>query len=174
MTDPVESSDEENGARDASSKVSCSDSAHTRFSLRCDDPASFNHDENPANIAAATRSLTLEQNAFQLEPSSTRLRMQLQASRSPRWADMEDDDDGCVENAKGFRAKQSEVEPMMSAGSVGHPLMCKRACKYLKKPKGCKDGAHCDRCHLCDWKAPSRATHPKGAGRYSHRKAPNR
>ncbi|CAD7953246.1 unnamed protein product [Amoebophrya sp. A120] len=38
-----------------------------------------------------------------------------------------------------------------SVGSVGHPLTCGEACKYARKPKGCKDGAHCKRCHHCVW-----------------------
>lgn len=39
-----------------------------------------------------------------------------------------------------------------SCGSVGHPNKCNEACKYAKKPRGCKDGAACDHCHICDWK----------------------
>lgn len=42
-----------------------------------------------------------------------------------------------------------------SAGSVGHPYACAEACKYVKKPRGCKDGTACDRCHLCEWKKNS-------------------
>lgn len=36
-----------------------------------------------------------------------------------------------------------------SKGSIGHPHCCAQACKYHKKPRGCKDGANCDRCHIC-------------------------
>jgi len=38
-----------------------------------------------------------------------------------------------------------------SRGSIGHPYQCNEACKYNSKVRGCKDGADCDRCHLCDW-----------------------
>eukprot|EP00931_Biecheleriopsis_adriatica_P058768 TRINITY_DN35064_c2_g1_i1.p1 TRINITY_DN35064_c2_g1~~TRINITY_DN35064_c2_g1_i1.p1 ORF type:complete len:331 (-),score=44.87 TRINITY_DN35064_c2_g1_i1:37-1029(-) len=38
-----------------------------------------------------------------------------------------------------------------SVGSHGHPLNCNEPCKYSGKPKGCKDGKHCSRCHLCRW-----------------------
>jgi hypothetical protein len=41
----------------------------------------------------------------------------------------------------------------ISAGSAGHPYNCSEPCKYLKKRRGCKDGASCDRCHLCSWKS---------------------
>lgn len=39
-----------------------------------------------------------------------------------------------------------------SKGSLGHPFTCGEACKYASKPRGCKDGSACDRCHICDWK----------------------
>lgn len=41
---------------------------------------------------------------------------------------------------------------LLSKGSIGHPYTCGEACKYASKPRGCKDGLACDRCHLCDWK----------------------
>jgi len=40
----------------------------------------------------------------------------------------------------------------VSAGTVGHPFTCAAPCKYATKSGGCKDGAACDRCHLCKWK----------------------
>jgi len=43
-------------------------------------------------------------------------------------------------------------KPLVSMGSVGHPSSCNEACKFAKKKRGCKDGASCDHCHLCDWK----------------------
>lgn len=43
------------------------------------------------------------------------------------------------------------VRPITSRGSVGHPVFCADACKYAWKPRGCKDGASCARCHVCDW-----------------------
>jgi len=46
-----------------------------------------------------------------------------------------------------------ETEPeKMSVGSMGHPVSCSRGCKYVWKPKGCKDGANCKRCHYCPWR----------------------
>jgi len=44
------------------------------------------------------------------------------------------------------------AEDAPSTGSIGHPHRCELACKYIKKPKGCKDGANCSRCHLCDFR----------------------
>jgi len=43
-------------------------------------------------------------------------------------------------------------EDLPSIGSRGHPHKCADACKYACKPRGCKDGLLCDRCHLCDWR----------------------
>lgn len=44
------------------------------------------------------------------------------------------------------------VADLPSAGSLGHPHSCNKACKYQSKVKrGCKDGAACTRCHLCKW-----------------------
>lgn len=40
---------------------------------------------------------------------------------------------------------------VFSVGSFGHPLTCAEACKYARKPKGCKDGRFCTRCHICHW-----------------------
>jgi hypothetical protein len=41
--------------------------------------------------------------------------------------------------------------PLVSVGSVGHPHCCGEPCKYASKPRGCKDGAQCKRCHICKW-----------------------
>jgi len=38
-----------------------------------------------------------------------------------------------------------------SVGSLGHPYCCADACKFHTKRRGCKDGASCERCHLCYW-----------------------
>jgi len=48
--------------------------------------------------------------------------------------------------------EQQEVEPPPSLGSIGHPHQCADACKYYWKARGCKDGADCNRCHLCTWR----------------------
>jgi hypothetical protein len=39
-----------------------------------------------------------------------------------------------------------------SVGSLGHPFSCSEPCKYFSKKRGCKDGANCDHCHVCEWK----------------------
>jgi hypothetical protein len=39
-----------------------------------------------------------------------------------------------------------------SIGSAGHPHHCKLACKFVHTARGCKDGANCERCHLCPWR----------------------
>eukprot|EP00930_Biecheleria_cincta_P030226 TRINITY_DN20941_c0_g1_i1.p1 TRINITY_DN20941_c0_g1~~TRINITY_DN20941_c0_g1_i1.p1 ORF type:complete len:190 (-),score=25.71 TRINITY_DN20941_c0_g1_i1:214-783(-) len=39
-----------------------------------------------------------------------------------------------------------------SIGSNGHPYNCQDACKYASRPRGCKDGEACSRCHVCKWK----------------------
>mmetsp|Transcript_17208 Transcript_17208/g.60075 ORF Transcript_17208/g.60075 Transcript_17208/m.60075 type:complete len:303 (-) Transcript_17208:121-1029(-) len=46
---------------------------------------------------------------------------------------------------------QAAAGRVTSMGSVGHPFNCAEACKYSSKPKGCKDGSTCVRCHHCDW-----------------------
>jgi len=38
---------------------------------------------------------------------------------------------------------------VVSLGSWGHPVCCNKPCKFFSKPRGCKDGALCDHCHLC-------------------------
>merc|ERR1712216_407862 len=49
---------------------------------------------------------------------------------------------------------QAASEDVVSAGSLNHPHACAGPCKYYRKAKGCKDGAACDRCHLCVWTRP--------------------
>lgn len=39
-----------------------------------------------------------------------------------------------------------------SKGTIGHPHSCGEGCKYFPKPRGCKDGANCDHCHICSFK----------------------
>jgi hypothetical protein len=45
----------------------------------------------------------------------------------------------------------TDVCSMVSVGSVGHPKCCGEPCKYARKPRGCKDGVNCTRCHICKW-----------------------
>jgi len=54
-----------------------------------------------------------------------------------------------------------------SVGSVGHPVQCADACKYVKRKTGCLMGSACPQCHLCFWlrkpsavPAPSEPTKP--------------
>jgi hypothetical protein len=65
-----------------------------------------------------------------------------------------------------------EIAPFMptiaSVGSNGHPFCCAEPCKYFSKQRGCKDGAACDRCHLCSWKSqknPKHGSRAKGSTR---------
>ncbi|CAL1141771.1 unnamed protein product, partial [Cladocopium goreaui] len=51
---------------------------------------------------------------------------------------------------------------IISKGSVGHPLNCAAACKYVKRKGGCRDGADCPNCHECFW---SKATAKESAER---------
>jgi len=39
----------------------------------------------------------------------------------------------------------------ISLGTVGHPVSCAEACKYVKRKGGCRDGANCLKCHECFW-----------------------
>jgi len=47
--------------------------------------------------------------------------------------------------------RASDQAHSISVGSVGHPRSCQQPCKYFSKPRGCKEGAQCTRCHLCKW-----------------------
>lgn len=40
---------------------------------------------------------------------------------------------------------------LTSLGSLGHPVRCAQACKYVKRKGGCKEGAQCLCCHQCFW-----------------------
>lgn len=50
-------------------------------------------------------------------------------------------------------ASADEVEDVVpSMGTIGHPLNCSKVgCKFFHRPRGCKDGLACIRCHLCTW-----------------------
>jgi len=54
----------------------------------------------------------------------------------------------------------NEFVGVLSVGSVGHPYSCQDPCKYVRKTRGCKDGADCSHCHVCVWNRyeASRAT----------------
>lgn len=51
----------------------------------------------------------------------------------------------------GSRTKSDAVFVCESVGTKGHPACCASPCKYAHKPKGCKDGESCTRCHYCVW-----------------------
>jgi len=54
-----------------------------------------------------------------------------------------------------------------SLGSYGHPHNCAGGCKYAWKPRGCKDGPMCTRCHICPWtraRERARTTEPNSDG----------
>mmetsp|Transcript_120639 Transcript_120639/g.336634 ORF Transcript_120639/g.336634 Transcript_120639/m.336634 type:complete len:228 (+) Transcript_120639:50-733(+) len=58
---------------------------------------------------------------------------------------------GIVERGTTAVARQDPCKQLLSLGSLGHPRSCGPACKYIWKPKGCKDGQFCTHCHLCRW-----------------------
>lgn len=58
---------------------------------------------------------------------------------------------GMKHQMQNLRTSVSSATVVTSVGTVGHPFLCSDACKYAKKPRGCKDGATCARCHVCDW-----------------------
>lgn len=58
---------------------------------------------------------------------------------------------GCAVAAGGAVAAEAAASMLVSLGSVGHPHGCEQACKYAGKPRGCKVGLICNRCHLCHW-----------------------
>jgi len=49
------------------------------------------------------------------------------------------------------RLDRDTADALPSKGSVNHPHQCGPPCKYAWKASGCKDGANCTHCHLCQW-----------------------
>jgi len=43
-----------------------------------------------------------------------------------------------------------------SVGSLGHPRKCSRACTYVRRKNGCRNGAACLDCHQCVWQRKGR------------------
>jgi hypothetical protein len=39
----------------------------------------------------------------------------------------------------------------LSVGTVGHPNTCGKACRYVWRKGGCRDGEKCTDCHACRW-----------------------
>jgi len=48
----------------------------------------------------------------------------------------------------------------ISVGSGGHPLACGKACKYIRRKNGCRNGLDCPDCHLCIWRRVDRTLIP--------------
>eukprot|EP00418_Pyrodinium_bahamense_P059198 CAMPEP_0179181682 /NCGR_PEP_ID=MMETSP0796-20121207/89992_1 /TAXON_ID=73915 /ORGANISM="Pyrodinium bahamense, Strain pbaha01" /LENGTH=311 /DNA_ID=CAMNT_0020885473 /DNA_START=11 /DNA_END=946 /DNA_ORIENTATION=- len=75
---------------------------------------------------------------------------------------------GLSETRVGAHPAMAAPPPPMAAlpsvGSAGHPLLCARPCKYAGKPRGCKDGKACARCHLCPWRRFSEKQAMSGQG----------
>jgi len=66
-----------------------------------------------------------------------------------RWNAITGDDDNSAELPAEFWEHWGIPPCVVSLGSAGHPHNCSQKCKYVKKKRGCKDGADCDHCHLC-------------------------
>lgn len=49
------------------------------------------------------------------------------------------------------KAKHDREQRVASKGSVGHPVHCAPACKYVKRKGGCHAGVNCPNCHHCFW-----------------------
>merc|ERR1711862_560148 len=47
--------------------------------------------------------------------------------------------------------RSATLEEFESIGTVGHPVSCGEACKYVRRRGGCRDGANCPKCHKCVW-----------------------
>jgi len=60
--------------------------------------------------------------------------------------------DSMSANKRGDATFNGSSNNLVSMGTVGHPHACGDACKYAQKPRGCKDGMQCRRCHLCKWR----------------------
>jgi len=72
------------------------------------------------------------------------------------WADTTDDAAISIDSDESAKIEDASLP---SKGSLGHPFACAEACKYVRKARGCKDGALCDRCHLCVWKQSTGGKH---------------
>ncbi|CAK0893665.1 unnamed protein product, partial [Prorocentrum cordatum] len=57
------------------------------------------------------------------------------------------------------------LQPLVSAGTLGHPTSCGAPCKYVRRKAGCRDGASCQSCHVCQWhRAPQERLADRGEG----------
>mmetsp|Transcript_64736 Transcript_64736/g.208479 ORF Transcript_64736/g.208479 Transcript_64736/m.208479 type:complete len:459 (-) Transcript_64736:184-1560(-) len=45
----------------------------------------------------------------------------------------------------------ADEDALFSVGTRGHPFSCAKACKYIRKKTGCREGANCPDCHRCCW-----------------------
>lgn len=103
-------------------------------------------------------------------PDPSPSRTGLPKCAAPREYIVEELDDKLVcvpctnaEEATPVPCSSQSLEPnlVLSQGSIGHPESCSEACKYASRARGCKDGADCDRCHLCEWKRPPKKSAAK-------------
>jgi hypothetical protein len=103
-------------------------------------------------------------------PDPSPSRTGLPKCAAPREYIVEELDDKLVcvpcthaEEATPVPCSPQSLEPnvVLSQGSIGHPDSCSEACKYASRARGCKDGADCDRCHLCEWKRPPKKSAAK-------------
>ena len=64
---------------------------------------------------------------------------------------------GALDLVRDFRAGVC-ADPTALGGSAGHPFSCNEPCRFASKPRGCKDGDDCPRCHMCPWRKPADPT----------------
>lgn len=58
----------------------------------------------------------------------------------------------CVPSAPGQWTSGNKASGrILSMGTANHPHGCAAACKYVWRKQGCKEGASCQRCHLCHY-----------------------
>uniref|UniRef100_A0A7S1LHP8 C3H1-type domain-containing protein n=1 Tax=Alexandrium catenella TaxID=2925 RepID=A0A7S1LHP8_ALECA len=69
------------------------------------------------------------------------------------------------------RPQEGSGAGVLSQGTKGHPDSCGLPCKYHWKPRGCKDGLSCARCHLCPWQPLLARGTPGGGGKAAQKPA---
>lgn len=56
-----------------------------------------------------------------------------------------------VTSIKLVHTNNSDCNAVISRGTEGHPHSCNKACKYVRRKTGCREGASCPNCHACQW-----------------------
>jgi len=115
-----------------------------RGKLQCTNPVSMGEERFCESFMAAT--------AAQAESNMQRSEQQGHPLPAYPWSDGHWPTPKRSDSKMKVETNNKNPKPLVSKGSVGHPYSCAEACKYAKKQRGCKDGASCDHCHLCDWK----------------------